>query len=265
MLRRLSLLIVLSACAHFTQAGDFSHDTWEVLLKRHVVLLSAGKISYVDYAGMSADHKELRHYLDTLSSVSRMQFDTWPPAEQLAFLINAYNTWTVELIVRAYPDVQSIKDLGSLFKSPWKKRFIPLLEETRSLDDIEHGLIRGSARYNDPRIHFAVNCASVGCPALNADAYRGDQLDAQLEQAAQHFLSDRKRNRLEGNALKVSAIFKWYREDFEQGWRGADSLGEFLLLYRQSLKLSEAVAERLHNDQLNIEFLDYDWRLNAKE
>jgi hypothetical protein len=260
------LMLLLSACMmQTTQADDFSHEAWDVLLKHHVVLLSAGKISYVDYAGMSADQDELRHYLDALSSISRMQFDAWPPAEQLAFLINAYNAWTVELIVRAWPDVQSIKDLGSWFKSPWKKRFIPLLEDKRSLDEIEHSLIRSSGRYNDPRIHFVVNCASVGCPALNADAYRGDQLDAQLERAVQRFLSDRKRNRLEGNTLKVSAIFKWYRADFEQGWRGADSLGEFLLLYRQSLELSETVAERLQNDQLDIEFLDYDWQLNAKE
>ena len=92
-------------------------------------------------------------------------------------MINAYNAWTVEFILTKYPDLDSIKDLGSFFNSPWDKEFIPLLGKTVSLNDIEHGLIRGSDRYNDPRIHFAVNCASIGCPALREEAYTGDKLN----------------------------------------------------------------------------------------
>jgi hypothetical protein len=162
----------------------------------------------------------------------------------------------VELILTGYPDIESIKDLGSLFQSPWKKRFIPLLGETRTLDDIEHILIRGSGRYVEPRIHFAVNCASIGCPALRPEAYVAARLDDQVEEATRNFLADRTRNRLEDDTLYVSSIFKWYREDFEKGWRGATTLNGFIALYQQPLALGE------NADKLDIEFLDYDWRLN---
>jgi hypothetical protein len=131
------------------------------------------------------------------------------------------------------------------------------------LDDIEHGLIRGSGRYNDPRIHFAVNCASIGCPALRAEAYVAQRLNVQLEDATQMFLSDRTRNRVESDALKVSSIFKWYRPDFEKGWRGANTLGQFLALYSEPLALNADTASQLSAGKLDIEFLDYDWRLNV--
>ena len=157
----------------------------------------------------------------------------------------------------------SIKDLGSLFQSPWKRRFILLLDGTRSLYDIEQGLIRGSGRYNDPRIHFAVNCASIGCPALRAEAYAADRMDAQREQSVTEFLSDRTRNRFEDGVLRMSSIFKWYRKDFEKKWRGAYNPGQFLALYRQSLGLYVDTANRLLAGDIAIEFLDYDWRLNA--
>ena len=114
-----------------------------------------------------------RKYLAATSAVSRAEFDRWVPADQLAFLVNAYNAWTVQLVLQGYPKIASIRDLGSLLQSPWKKRFVPLLGETRSLDEIEHSLIRGSGRYREPRAHFALNCASVGCPALRPEAYVG--------------------------------------------------------------------------------------------
>lgn len=244
------------------QATGFDHSGWDTLLKRHVTPIRDGQATQVDYTGMAADYPLLEHYLAATATVSRATFDSWPKQEQLAFLINVYNARTVELVLSGYPGIVSIKDLGSLFRSPWKKSFIPLLGETRSLDDIEQGMIRGSGRYNDPRVHFAVNCASIGCPALRPEAYVATRLDAQLEDAARHFLSDRSRNRLEGDVLQVSSIFKWYREDFEKGWRGATSLGGFLGLYRQPLGLDERTAKRLASGDIDIEFLDYDWRLN---
>jgi hypothetical protein len=180
-------------------------------------------------------------------------------------LINAYNAWTVELILTQYPGLESIKDLGSLFKSPWGKKFIPLLGEKRSLDDIEHNLIRGSGRYNDPRIHFAVNCASIGCPALKNQAYREDILEKQLEEATALFLSDKSRNRLSDGELQISSIFKWYREDFERGWRGAATLPQFLALYKDSLGLGNAGTGKLAAGNFAIRFLDYDWKLNSTD
>lgn len=266
MLRRFVQIFILmfAAVTSSSQAAGFDHAGWDALLKKHVVMLRGGQATQVDYAGFKTDRGTLKQYLSATSGVTRPDFDQWRKAEQLAFLINAYNAWTVELILSAYPDVGSIKDLGSLFQSPWKKPFISLLGDTRSLDDIEHGLIRGSGRYNDPRIHFAVNCASIGCPALRPEAYVAGQLESQLEDAAQKFLSDRSRNRLEGNTLKVSGIFKWYRDDFEEGWRDANSLGRFLALYSEPMGLNANMAKRLSTGEVVIDFLDYDWRLNGK-
>ena len=242
---------------------QFDHSLWDGLLKRAVHPLQGGQASQVDYDLMAEYENELDRYLASLSAVAEETFDSWSPKEQLAFLINAYNSWTVKLILSKYPYLESIKDLGSLFRSPWKKSFIPLLGTQRSLDDIEHGLIRGSGRYHDYRIHFAVNCASIGCPALRAEAYRGEVLDSQLEEATRLFLQDRGRNRLEAGKLEVSSIFKWYREDFEKGYRGIDSLEAFFLRYADVLQLADTVRKRLQQKKLEIDFLDYDWRLNS--
>ncbi|MGV8899289.1 MAG: DUF547 domain-containing protein [Burkholderiaceae bacterium] len=245
------------------QAAGFDHSSWDILLKQHVTSVRGGQATQVDYAGLKAERGSLKKYLASTSGVARADFDKWSTSAQLAFLINTYNAWTVELVLTGYPGVASIKDLGSFVQSPWKKRFIPLLGETRSLDDIEHVLIRGSGRYNDPRIHFAVNCASIGCPALRPEAYVADRLNTQLDDATQKFLSDRTRNRLDGKTLKVSSIFKWYREDFEKGWRDANSLGRFLSLYRQPLGLDIETAKHLSAGEIAIEFSDYDWQLNS--
>jgi len=264
MLRRVFLaLFLFASMAGLTQAEGLDNTSWDTLLKKHVRTLRNGQASEVDYAGFTADRPALQSYLASTSKVTQPEFDRWSNPVQLAFLINAYNAWTVELVLTGYPGIKSIKDLGSFIQSPWKKRFIALLGETRSLDDIEHSLIRGSGRYNDPRIHFAVNCASIGCPALRAEAYVAERLNAQLEDATQMFLSDRTRNRVESDTLKVSSIFKWYRSDFEKGWRGANSLGQFLALYSGPLALNADTAIHLSAGKLGLEFLDYDWRLNV--
>lgn len=263
--RLLIALFVLSGLvsAAAVQAAEFDASSWDALLKKHVLVIRGGQVTQVDYAGFKADRESLKAYLKSTSAVTRTEFDRWRSSEQLAFLINAYNAWTVELVVGAYPGVTSIKDLGSFMQSPWKKRFVLLLGETRSLDDIEHGLIRGSDRYNDPRIHFAVNCASIGCPALRSEAYAADRINSQLEDATQKFLSDHTRNRFEAETLKVSSIFKWYREDFERGWHSIKTLGQFLALYRQPLGVNAETVNGLASGKVSIDFLDYDWRLNG--
>jgi len=225
MLRAALLLLCSWFLVPAALAAPFDHSAWDKLLNQYVQ--PQGVTTVVDYAGFTTAQTRLRAYQDRLSGVKQDEFDQWNNKEQLAFLINAYNAWTVALVLTAYPDIKSIKDTGSLFFSPWYKAFIPLLGKIRSLDDIEHNLIRGSGRYNDPRIHFAVNCASIGCPALRTEAYSGDRLNAQLEEQTRLFLSDRSRNRLQGGVLKVSSIFKWYREDFEKGWRGLHTLPSF--------------------------------------
>jgi len=137
-----------------------------------------------------------------------------------------------------------------------------LLGEVRSLDDIEHGLIRAEGQYEEPRIHFAVNCASIGCPALAPTAYTGEHLNTQLEKVTRFFLNDRSRNRLDGDTLNVSKIFDWYSKDFERGWGGYKSLIQFFSNYKKALGLSERDIQRLKSGDIDIDFLDYDWQLN---
>jgi len=141
---------------------------------------------------------------------------------------------------------------------------VPLLGKTRSLDDIEHGLIRGSGKYNDPRIHFAVNCASIGCPALRGEAFTATELESQLQQQTVRFLSDTTRNFAQENTLNISSIFKWYGDDFEKGFRGADTLQQFFLQYSDALKLIPAQQKALKNDDMKVKFLDYNWDLNVR-
>ncbi|MCB1647686.1 MAG: DUF547 domain-containing protein, partial [Pseudomonadales bacterium] len=149
-----------------------------------------------------------------------------------------------------------------LFRSPWKKAFIPLLGQTLSLDNIEHDMIRAEDVYKEPRIHFAVNCASIGCPALRTEAYTGEALEQQLEEQTVAFLSDRSRNRVEAGELKVSAIFTWYQQDFEKGWGGYGSLQSFFVQYASALGLSDQQVRALADDDMEIGYLPYDWQLN---
>lgn len=261
MLMRLLLsVIALSLSTSAWAAHD--HSPWNALLKRNVVVTGGGTSSKVNYARFKTDRVKLKAYLDSTSSVSQATFNTWSKNDQLAFLINAYNAWTVELILTEYPNLKSIKDLGSIIRSPWKQKFIPLFGKTVSLDHIEHSLIRGSGRYNEPRIHFAVNCASIGCPALRNTAYRGSTLSAQLRTATKDFLRDRSRNRLKDGRLQVSNVFKWYRGDFEKGWRGAKNLHQFLAIYAGSLGLTKGQQATLKAGKTKVSFLSYDWRLN---
>ncbi|MGL6111795.1 MAG: DUF547 domain-containing protein, partial [Rubrivivax sp.] len=153
------------------QAFDHNHAAWTALLKKHVVLLRAGQESQMRYAGMATDRAALKAYLGMLSGESAEAFEGFGKAQQMAFLINAYNAFTVELVLTRYPKLASIKDLGSLLSSPWKPKWVPLFGEKLSLDDIEHEMLRKRGRFDDPRVHFAVNCASIGCPALREEAF----------------------------------------------------------------------------------------------
>jgi len=265
MLRILWLFLAVLVISPQAKAAVFDHSRWDMLLKKYVVVIAEGQATQVDYAGFMDDRDGLKEYLNSLSGIDSDEFDSWPLDFQLAFLINAYNSWTVELILTKYPDLESIKDLGSFFQSPWKKQIASLLGKVRSLDEIEHKLIRGSGRYNDPRIHFAVNCASIGCPALRHEAYSGERLQEQLADASEKFLADRKRNRLQGEVLEVSSIFKWYREDFEQGWLGIQSLGEFFVSHSLTLGTTEKIVGKIKAGKVKIDFLEYDWSLNRKK
>jgi hypothetical protein len=261
-MKRMLFAIALVIGPPQIHAAGFDHTAWDGLLQRHVVTVGRGHATQVDYSGIATERIRLEEYLATAAAVTRTSFDRWAEAEQLAFLINVYNAWTIELILTGDPEIGSIKDLGSWWQSPWKRSFIDLFGARVSLDDIEHGLIRDADRYREPRIHFAVNCASIGCPALRPEAYTGERLTAQLGDATEIFLGDRSRNRLDGDVLRVSPIFKWYRADFERGWGGYTSLAQFLATHALALGLSDTDVVRLQSGAIAIEFLDYDWRLN---
>lgn len=250
---------------------DHHHEAWSALLKKHVVLLEGGKASEVRYGGFQQDRAALKGYLQSLSSVSQQEFDGWSKAQRMAFLINAYNAFTVEKILTRYPDIKSIWDFGKIFGNPFRDRFFTLLGPESFLDRIEHETLRKPGAYDEPRVHFAVNCASVGCPMLREEAYVAGRLEAQLEEQARRFLSDRSRNRYnpESGLLEVSRIFDWFKEDWTSGYRGFDGKGEpirsreqYFAVYAALLAGDPAHQKRILEHKAGIRFLDYDWALN---
>lgn len=254
----LTLLLPTATAADF----DHAHPAWTQLLARHVAWNAEGTASAVDYAGFAADRAALGDYLDRLAGVSEVEFAAWSEPRRQAFLINAYNAWTVELVLTRHPRIRSIKEIGGWFSSPWKQPIARLLGAVRSLDDIEHGLLRGAPGFAEPRIHFAVNCASIGCPALRDEAYDADRLDAQLEDQTRRFLADRSRNRLSGEApvrAELSAIFSWYGKDFGDH----ASLGRFLAERAAALQATPVQTDALRSGNYRLRLLDYDWALNA--
>jgi hypothetical protein len=243
-------------------AFDHRHTAWNTLLKQHVVLAAGGNASSLRYAGIKGQHEALKAYLENLTAVPAATYGGWSKPQQLAFLINAYNAYTVELILTRYPDLKSIKDLGSLIQAPWKKKFFKLLGQERSLDEIEHEMIRAPGVFDDPRIHCAVVCASIGCPMLRNEAFVPERLDAQMDDAMKRFLSDRKRNRFENGTLSVSKIFDWYRKDFEKGHKGIDTLQTLFGRYAEVLGATPQDQAEITAGKYKLVHLEYDWALN---
>ncbi len=247
--------------AAFAQGSfDHEHAAWSALLKKHVRWLPDGKRSQADYKGFAADRAQLKAVLDSYSTVPKASFDGWNKAQQQAFLVNAYNAFTVELILTEYPNLKSIKDLGSLLQSPWKKKFFTLLGEQHHLDWIEHEQLRSV--YKDPRVHAAVNCASIGCPALRDEAFTAAKLDAQLDDGMRRFMGDNTRNRVKGGQVEVSSIFKWFKEDFNSGYRGFKQVEDVFATYAEQLTDKPDEQAALRAKSLPVSYLDYDWSLN---
>ena len=234
-------------------AFDHSHAQFDKVLKD--VVVQTGKFSRVKYQDLKKNPKLLEEYLAALSAVQQSEFKGFQENERLAFLINAYNAFTLKLIIDNYP-VKSIKEIGGIFSSPWKRKFFKLLGEDFHLDRIEHDIIRKD--FDEPRIHFAVNCASIGCPPLAPFAFVAAKLDEQLEQVTLNFISDSSQNRWNAakRSFEISSIFKWYGSDFN---RKHTNHGAFLAtkmgLPAETRK--DALAGRVKYD-----YLDYDWSLN---
>ena len=191
-------------------AFDHEHKDLTTLLGKVVSYSGVGGAeSKVDYKKLQKEPLLLNKYIKEMSQVSKKQFDSFSKTEQQAFLMNAYNAFTLKLVVDHYP-VKSIKKIGGLFSSPWKMKFIRLLGKEMTLDEIEHETLRKN--YNEPRVHFAVNCASIGCPRLRNEAFVASRLDAQLEEQTKIFMRDTSRNKidLKNKKLKISKIFDWF-------------------------------------------------------
>lgn len=226
-----SVLIVLFLFS--SKAQMLNHEQWNSLLQKFVT--SDGNVNYTDFKNKQ---EELNTYISYLSAHTPNA--NWSKNETLAYWINAYNALTIDLILKHYP-VKSIKDI----KNPWKQKLWTLGGKTYSLDYIEHSILR---KLNEPRIHFAIVCASYSCPKLLNTAYSPANLEEQLTKATKYFLEDTARNQISTSEIKLSKIFKWFASDFKQN----GSLIDFLNLY--SKITIDAHAKK--------SYLDYNWSLN---
>lgn len=253
MMRILLAVSLVAGIARPSLAFDHTHAAWTKVLKQYRI--DDGRLRYKE---LQADvRKDSSHpltaYLAELAKVKRAEFDGWSRESRMSYLINAYNAFTVKLIVDAYP-VKGIKKTVGFLRSPWKKEFFSILDGTvKTLDPIEHDILR--PQYKDARVHAAVNCASLSCPVLQATAFTSDKLESQLDAAFRQFLADKARNRydIEKGTLYLSKIFDWFGEDFEKSYGGIKQTLE---------KLGPAEAKAALAKKGKIEFLDYNWDLN---
>jgi hypothetical protein len=237
------------ACRPF----DHAHPAWADVLSRHV------RDGEVDYRGLKASGAPgLQRTLDAMRGVCADEAGGWSKPERLAFWINAYNAHMVRLVLDHHP-LESIRDVGVGPGAAFRKRFIALPWHARtklSLDDIEHRILR--KRFDEPRIHFAVVCASRGCPPLRGEPYVAAQLDAQLDHAARGFIRDSSKNRYDAasRTLHLSPIFDWFSGDFEGSAGGVPA---FVARYADP-----ATAKAILAGDVSIAHLDYDWSLNGR-
>ena len=215
------------------EAEKPDHGAWNDLLKKYV-----DDDGNVNYKGFQADIQSLDSYISSLSNTPPSS--SWTKNDKLAYYINLYNAATVKLIVDNYP-TKSIKDIPNR----WKKKWITVGNITTSLNDIEHEVLR---KMDEPRIHFAINCASYSCPKLLNTAFTAQNMESLLSKTAKDFVNDTKRNRFQNGKAQLSRIFKWYKSDFTEN----TSLLEYINQY-----LDNPIDRKA-----GISYLDYDWSLN---
>ncbi|NJB71870.1 hypothetical protein GGR42_002332 [Saonia flava] len=215
---------------------EISYPKWDSLLQKHV-----SKNGDVDYKKFKNNMDLLNDYLDGMATNNPKK--DWGKNEKLAYYINIYNAATVKLILDNYP-LKSIKDI----KKPWSKKWVWIGDKQWSLGDIEHKILR---KMDEPRIHFAINCASYSCPKLLNEAYIPTKIEAQLQQATASFLNDSTKNTITSEKMQLSKIFKWYYKDFTKSGN--------LINYIES-----ASGVQLP-ENISIEYLDYNWSLNEKK
>lgn len=230
------------------------HAPWARLLEAHLEQGEGGAPNRFDYGALKAngeDRAALRSYIASLEATDP---DVLSRDEAFAFWVNLYNALTVEVVIDHYP-VASIRDIaispGLFSTGPWGKKLVTVTGRELSLDDIEHGILRPD--FGDSRVHYAVNCASVGCPDLAARPYTGDELDAMLDRAARAYVNSPRGARVENGRLTASGIFKWYMKDF-----GGTEEGVLAELRKYAGPDLAAALENVSG----VASYDYDWSLN---
>ncbi|MCF8780432.1 DUF547 domain-containing protein [Vibrio sp. IRLE0018] len=223
---------------------QISHQPWQSLLDSY--LIRRDEHTLFRYAAVSNEDKQrLKQYLAKLAEYDPRTLNR---SEQYAYWVNLYNAVTVDLILDNYP-IKSITKLGGLFSfGPWDEKVVTINGYDITLNDIEHRVLRPI--WNDPRTHYAVNCASLGCPNLQPQAFTASNSEALLEQAAREFIASRKGVTLQGNKAQLSSIYDWFAEDFGGKARLFEHIGRYSSQYRD------------FSGKVNFE---YDWRLNSAD
>ena len=226
------------------------HSLWQQTLDRYLDANHASGVNRFDYAGVTdADRAALNNYIQQLEAVKPRQLNL---AEQKAYWINLYNALTIQRVLEAYPTKSILKIGGSFFSpGPWNEKLLNIEGQALSLNDVEHRILRPI--WDDNRIHFAVNCASIGCPNLLPTAYNAVNTEALLDSAARAYLSHPRGLALDGNKLRLSKIFDWYQVDF------GNNEAELLQTLSQWLPNELASTVRSFNGKVKY---DYDWGLN---
>lgn len=233
-----------------SNSNTIDHAAWQNVLEQYLDDKHPSGINRFNYAGVKPeDRKALTQYLQQMQQLDPRIYNR---AEQKAYWINLYNALTVELILKNYP-VESITKLGKGFFSfgPWDDKIAIIQGQKLSLNNIEHGILR--AYYNDNRIHYAVNCASISCPNLSVTAYTAANTEQLLEQGAKQYINHPRGVHFENGELTVSSIYHWYKDDF--GGNDKSLISE-LKKYAKP-----ALAKQLRNYNGDIDH-DYDWALN---
>lgn len=235
-------LFSIGTLTQTTYADEQSNEIYANVLGSYV------ENGLVDYAGLKSNPEDLNQYLKQTSSVSKNVFDSWTESEQLAFLINLYNAQTLDLIIDNYP-VKSIKDISKKSGGPWEEPVVNLFGEKTTLNALEHEVIRKN--YPEPRVHFALVCAAMGCPVLINEPYEGETLESQLELQTKIFLGDNNKNSIntDKKILMLSPIFDWFKQDFIAK---SGSVIEFVNPY----------FDNQANKKFIIKYSHYDWSLN---
>lgn len=238
---------------------DHSYSRWNKILRDFVV--SQGPLSLVNYRELKKEEAKFDQFLAQLSSVSLEQFDTFSLNQRLAFLINAYNAFTIKHVLNNYP-LRSVHLIGGVYDNPWKIRFFRLLEAQRDLYWLKNSALRDS--FDEPRILFALNDAALGSPPLRKEAYTADHLTAQLDEQTQFFLMDALHNQWQpkGQILLLSSIFAplpGFAEDFT---RHGQKLETFLSHYFKGK--NKQLAQGLTSGKIKVDYLPFDWNLNEK-